>query len=90
MNAIEYAARRVRDEIGDAEEYAKKAIEYCDSFPELADTLESISAQELEHAKKIYASVKGGDGREILDYEYGYLKDAERKVKALWEEYKEG
>ena len=88
MNAIEYTARHVRDEVADAEHYAQKAIEYKTAMPDLAETLYSLSGQELEHARRLYDSIKSADGRDVLDYEYSYLREAEQKVHALWEQYK--
>lgn len=88
MNAIEYTARRVRDEVADAEHYAKKAIEYKVAMPELAETLYSLSAQEMDHAQRLYDSIKSADGREILDYEYSYLRESAQKLHTLWEQYK--
>lgn len=88
MNAIEYTARHMRDEVSDAEHYVQKAIEYKNAMPDLAETLYSLSAQELEHARRLYDSIKSADGRDVLDYEYSYLREAEQKVHALWEQYK--
>ncbi len=89
MNAVIWAAKRVREEMTDAMTYAKKAIEFKDSMPELAAVMEALSAQEFEHANKIYNSIKSGDGKEVLEYEYDFLKDEEYKLRELWEDYKE-
>lgn len=47
----------IEDEISGAEEYAKLALEYRDTRPELARLFHSLAETEMEHMNKLHKAV---------------------------------
>lgn len=58
MRIIEILSEKIDDEIHDAAEYAKMAIEHKADRPALAETLYSISNDEMRHMGLIHAEVE--------------------------------
>lgn len=54
---IKILAAKVADEISDAMEYAKMAMETKATEPELSRTLYDISAQEMEHMNELHKAL---------------------------------
>lgn len=61
MKAIELLSEHVEEELNDAETYAKLALEYKESDPELAQLFNKLSGEEMTHMdalhKRIVASI---------------------------------
>ena len=57
MKAIKYQAKKIEDELKDADEYIDKALEVKDSDPESAAMYYELSLDELKHSDKIHADV---------------------------------
>jgi len=54
---IKMLAAKVADEIGDAMEYAKMAMDVKETDPDLSRMLREISSQEMEHMERIYKAL---------------------------------
>ena len=57
MKLIQKLSDKIEEEIHDAECYAEMALEYKEDRPGLAQTLHTISLQEMEHMKMLHESV---------------------------------
>lgn len=57
MTIIKKLSSMIEDEISGAEEYAKSALEYRDTRPELARLFHSLAETEMEHATKLHKAV---------------------------------
>ena len=57
MKVIQMLCERIDEEISDARFYAKKAIKYESEYPELANALHEIAAQEMEHMNLLHKHV---------------------------------
>ena len=57
MKIIKKLSSQIEDEIGDAEKYARDAIETKDQYPELARTYYALAGQELEHVGILHNAV---------------------------------
>jgi ferritin len=57
MKIIEILSKHIEEEIKDSACYAKMAIEYRETYPDLAETLYKISLEETEHMNKLHAEV---------------------------------
>ena len=57
MKIIEKLSEKISEEIHDAKEYASMAIEYRDQHPDLAQTLYSLSLEEMDHMSRLHAEV---------------------------------
>ena len=57
MKVIKVLSHKIKDEICDAKDYAKLAIQYKDEYPELSRTLYNISTQEMEHMNLLHNEV---------------------------------
>ena len=57
MRLIKTLTRQIEDEIGDAEKYARCAIESRDEHPDLARTYYSLAGQELDHMGVLHTAV---------------------------------
>ena len=57
MKIIQRLSERIEDEIKDAKNYAKMALEVRDDHLELSRTLYTISLQEMEHMRMLHDAV---------------------------------
>ena len=55
MNEIKMLAGHIREEMNDAETYAKLALRYKDDDRSLSQTFEKLAEQELDHADMLHA-----------------------------------
>lgn len=55
MKEIKMLAGHIRDEMNDAETYAKLALKYRDDDRNLSQTFEKLAEQELDHADMLHA-----------------------------------
>lgn len=54
MEIIDKMTEKITDEIHDAACYAKMAMEYHDSHPDLARMLYEISLEEMDHMRRLH------------------------------------
>ena len=54
MKEIKYIAERIREELEDAEGYAKHALKYRDTDREMSQALMELSRQELAHSETLH------------------------------------
>ena len=54
MKEIKMLANMIRDEVQDAEKYAKLAVKYQDEDHDLSEAFEKLSQQEIEHAEILH------------------------------------
>ena len=55
MKEIKMLAGHIREEMNDAETYAKLALRYKDDDRSLSQTIEKLAEQELDHADMLHA-----------------------------------
>ena len=55
MKEIKMLAGHIREEMNDAETYAKLALKYRDDDRNLSQTFEKLAEQELDHADMLHA-----------------------------------
>lgn len=54
MHEIRHLAEEIREELDDAEKYAREAVKHAEDDPEGASTYADLSRQELGHANRLY------------------------------------
>ena len=57
MTIIKNLAEKIKDELEDAEDYAKRAIKHKDDDRELAQAFYELSTEELRHANLLHEQV---------------------------------
>ena len=57
MKIIKCLSEYINDEIHDAEKYIKKALEVREEFPEVAELLNMLSAEEMRHMQLLHTQV---------------------------------
>ena len=57
MKIIKMLCERIDEEISDARFYAKKALKFKSTYPEVAETFYNLAGQEMEHMKKLHNQV---------------------------------
>lgn len=57
MLIIKKLSKQIKDELCDAEKYAKDALEYKDEMPMLAEMYYSLSLDELKHMAQLHNQV---------------------------------
>ena len=58
MKEIKYIAKRIREELEGAENYARKALQFKDSDTDMSRTLETIAKQELGHVDMLHGQAE--------------------------------
>ena len=102
MKIIKLLSEKIEEEICDAKDYVKMALEYRDEYPEMSRSLFNISNQEMEHMNllhgevtqiiKRYRETNGEPPAEMMAvYDYLHKKQIENaaEVKAMQNMYKE-
>lgn len=103
MVIIKKLSGMIKEEISDAEKYARCALSYKESDKTLADTFYNLSNEELKHMEMIHSQVTRiindyrktkGDPPEAMQALYDYVHeeqiDAVKEVRTLLAMYKEG
>lgn len=103
MKLIKLLSDKIKEELHDAESYAKMALEYKADYPELSRTLYNISTQEMEHMSLLHNEVTviiqkwraehgepPADMLAVYDYLHKEQIDKSVEVKMLQAMYKEG
>ena len=98
MKIIKCLVENIRDEMHDAEKYAKLAMEHKADYPELAETFLTLSKQEVNHANILHSQVErfirnhreeNGDPpaamMAVYDWEHEKMIDAMARTRALQE-----
>ena len=57
MKIIRMLSDMIEDEIEGACDYAKKAIEWREEYPDVADTLYNLSVEEMKHITRLHTLV---------------------------------
>lgn len=89
MKEIKLLMEHIEDELDDAHTYAKLALEYKSTDPELADLFCKLSGEEMNHMNALHKAVvshideyrkKKGEPPEAMMavYEYLHKRDIER------------
>ena len=102
MKLIKVLSEKIEEEICDARDYAKLAIEYKDEYPDLARSLYNLSLQEMDHksvlhneAQEVIRKYRETNGEPPADmlavYDYLHKKSIEKslEVKMLQSMFKE-
>ena len=100
MKIIKVLSEKISDEIEDAREYVKMALEEKEQYPDLAKTLYTISEQEMGHMSMLHEQVtdiikryrdEHGEPPAPMLAVYNYLHqqqiDAAAEVKAMQSMY---
>lgn len=98
MKIIKCLVENIKEEMHDAEKYAKLAMEYKESYPDTVDTFLTLSRQEVNHANMLhtlaekyirdYRSEKGEPPaamQAVYDWEHEKMIDAMVRTKTLQE-----
>lgn len=56
MKIIEILSDKIAEEIHDAGEYARMALEYREQYPDMAKTLHDLSGEEMDHMRRLHAA----------------------------------
>ena len=101
MKIIKKLSSMIREEIGDAEKYAKCALNHKESDKVLSDTFYTLANEELKHMDMLHAQVvriineyraKNGNPPEAMQAVYDYLHEEQiervQEVKILLGMYK--
>lgn len=57
MKIIKWLSEQVHEEIHDANKYIEKALEVREEYPEVADLLNLLSAEEIRHMQMLHNQV---------------------------------
>lgn len=99
MIIIKEMSKRIKEELNDAEWYAKKAIEHKVDHPELADTYHRLAKEEVTHAnmlhERVIAAIRKAQAekeppaamREIWAWQHEEIVDEQAEVMHLIEMY---
>ena len=102
MKIIQEMCEYIHEEIHDAEKYITKALEIREEFPEVAEVLNMLSAEEMKHMQMLhnqvvkiidnYRKLKGEPPASMLavyDYLHEKAIDESKGVKILQQMYLE-
>ena len=102
MKIIKCLSEFIEEEIGDAEKYAKKALETKTEYPDIANLMNTLSLEEMKHmqllhnavAKLIedYRKIKGEPPAAMLavyDYLHEKFIEEAKEVKIMQQMYTE-
>jgi hypothetical protein len=102
MKIIKILSEKITEELGDAKEYAKMALEYKEEYPDLSREFFNLSLQEMDHKTilhnkvteiiKRYRETNGEPPADMMAvYEYLHKGQIEKalEVKTLQTMYKE-
>ena len=102
MKIIKQLCEYIEDEIHDAEKYIKHALEVRDEYPDIAEMMNLLSAEEMKHMQMLhnqvvkiidnYRKTVGEPPKEMLAvYDYLHQKyiDEAKEVKVLQQMYLE-
>ena len=102
MRVIEVLSDKIEEEVCDARDYIRLALEYKEDYPELSRTLYNLSNQEMEHMNMLHGEVseiikkykdEHGDPPSDMMAVYDYLHkkqiDKAKEVKTMQTMYKE-
>lgn len=99
MRIIKDLSKRIKEELHDAESYAKMAIEHKAGYPDLAETYHHLAKDEIGHAnllhEKVVAMIRKASTerevppamREIWAWQHEEIIEEEAEVKRLLEMY---
>lgn len=97
MRIIKELSKRIKEELHDAESYAKMAIEHKAGYPDLAETYHRLAKEEIQHADALHeratAMIRklGAERevppamREIWAWQHEEIIEEEAEVKRLLE-----
>ena len=98
MKIIKKLSEMIREEMNDAEQYAKCALKYKAEDQRLANMFYTISKQEMEHANMEHeqavrfiseSNVEAPEAmRAVWDWEHELLIDKTARIRALHDMYK--
>ena len=96
MKMIAELVEDIREELNDAEEYAKKAIQYKQEFPRVAENYANTASQELSHMENFHTQAvkliqdQRATGAEVpagmqavWDWEHSHMMDHVARIKTL-------
>lgn len=102
LKIIKCLSDYIHDEIHDGEKYIKKALAIREEFPEVAETLNMLSMEEMKHMQilhnqvtKIIENYRKTNGEPpaamlaVYDYLHEKFIDEAKEVKMLQQMYKE-
>ena len=101
MLIIKKLSKMIKEEIGDAEKYARCALNHKDTDKALADTFYNLACEELKHMEMLHEQVtriiasykkEKGDPPEVMKALYDYIHEEQiedvQEVKVLLAMYK--
>ena len=95
MRIIKDLSKQIKEELHDAEKYAKMALEHKTDYPELAEAYHHLAKEEISHAnilhEKVVAIIRKASMekdvppvmREIWEWQHGELIEDEAEVTRL-------
>ena len=103
MKLIKWLSEEIEDELEGAECYAKKALDLREEYPDLANTLYTLSLEEMRHVGMLHDEVvrlindfrkEHGDPPESMQAVYDYLHEKQieeaQEVKTYQTMFREG
>ena len=99
MRIIKEVSKRIKEELHDAEWYAKEALEHKAMHPDVAEAYHHLAKEELSHAnllhEKVVTLIRKASAekeppavmREIWDWQHDEIVEAEVEIRRLIEMY---